>query len=251
MQQHTFESQFWDHFEQSCRPRIESACQNHLHRMRNTCVDVDDMVSWASCRVWKMIEERPNEIISDGLSPEECADRICNASQMLARWAYLAHVRKSTRIAVKERPCDMERIRQLASTKSSTPKIEKSESTKAAIDTLRQRLNADLRGKLAASWKDPADRERVANALGANRPEDKELRDSVASGEIRTNTVEKMRSRSLHRSRDIMKSLRKNIAVLLLGLSLSVVSASTAFAAGNGGGDDGGEQTGGRSVSVE
>ncbi|PHQ81359.1 MAG: hypothetical protein COB69_04325 [Phycisphaera sp.] len=250
MKHTTFESEFWERFEQSCRPRIESACQNHLHRMRNTCVDLDDMVSWANCRVWKMIEERPNELLGDDLTPEECADRISNASQMLARWAYLALVRKSTRLAERERPCDMERILSLASTKSSTPRIEKSESTKAAIETLRSRLNADLRGKLAASWKDPAERERVANALGANRVEDEELRNSVASGELQVNTVEKMRSRSLHRSRDIMKALRKNLAVLLLGLSLSVVSASTAFAS-NGGDDDGGEQTGGRCVVVE
>lgn len=249
MKDPTFEVEFWALFDERCRPAIENACRNHLYRMRNTCVDADDMVSWANCRVWKMIEDRPNELLTEGLSAEQCADRVCNASQMLARWAYLAHVRKSTRIAENERACDMERIRQLATTKSSTPRIEKSESTKAAIETLRSRLNADLRGKLAASWKNPTERERVANALDANRAEDRELRDSVASGEIRTNTVEKMRSRSLHRSRDIMKSLRKNIAVLLLGLSLSVVTTSTAFASG--GDDDGGEQTGGRSIVAE
>ena len=249
MEHATFHSEFWEQFDRNCRPRIESACQNHLHRMRNTCVDLDDMVSWANCRVWKMIEERPNELLGDNLTPEECAHRIYNASQMLARWAYLALVRRSTRIAERERPSDMERILSLAGTKSSTPKIEQSEMTKAAIETLRNRLNADLRGKLAASWKDPAERERVAIALGANRAEDEELRDSVASGELRINTVEKMRSRSLHRSRDIMKAIRKNLAVMLLGLSLSIASASTAFASN--GDDDGGEQTGGRCVAAE
>jgi hypothetical protein len=251
MQRTTFDTKFWELFEQGCRPRIQSACQNHLHRMHNTCVDLDDMVSWANCRVWKMVEERPNELLSDGLTPDECAERVCNASQMLARWAYLALVRKSTRIAENERPCDMERIRQLASTKSSTPRIEKSEITMVAIETLRSRLNADLRGKLAASWKNPAERERVANALNANRTEDQELRDSVSSGELRINTVEKMRSRSLHRSRDIMKSLRKNLAVLLLGLSLSAVATTSAFASSGGGGDDGGEQTGGRCIAAD
>lgn len=249
MERKDFESEFWERYDRECRSRIEEACQRHLARMRCTSVDLHDMVSWASCRVWKMIEERPNELITDQISAEESAQRISNASAMLARWAYLALVRKGTRIAEKERACDMERIRDLATSRSSTPAIEKSENTRAAIESLRTKLNADLRGKLAASWKDARDRERVADALDANREEDVKLRESIAEGEMKVNTVEKMRSRSLHRSRDIMKSLRRNIATLLLGLSVAMFTASNAFAAG-GGDDDGGEQTGGRSAAL-
>lgn len=244
----SFNDAFWDQFDTACRPRIEEACRRHLARMRCNSVDLDDMVSWASCRVWKMIDERPNELIVDGLSVQECADRIANASAMLARWAYLALVRKGTRIAEKERSCDMERIRDLAVTRSSTPEIERSESTRAAIDALRARLSADLRGKLAASWKEASDRERVAMALDANRDRDIQLRETIAEGEMKINTVEKMRSRSLHRSRDIMKSLRRNFAALLLGLSVAVIATSNAYASG--GDDDGGEQTGGRNAVI-
>ncbi|GAB5495581.1 MAG: hypothetical protein Phyf2KO_06610 [Phycisphaerales bacterium] len=250
MDHNNYESEFWERYDQDCRPRIEEACRRHLARMRCTSVDHHDMVSWAACRVWKMIDERPNELITDQLSAQESAQRITNASAMLARWAYLALVRKSTRIAEKERACDMERIRDLATSRSSTPAIEKSENTRAAIDSLRTRLSADLRGKLAASWKDAGDRERVANALDANREEDVKLRESVAEGDMKVNTVEKMRSRSLHRSRDIMKSLRRNFAALLLGLSVAMFTASNAFASSGGGDDDGGEQTGGRLTSV-
>ncbi len=63
-----FEVEFWALFDERCRPAIENACRNHLYRMRNTCVDADDMVSWANGRVWKMIEDRPNELLTESLS---------------------------------------------------------------------------------------------------------------------------------------------------------------------------------------
>lgn len=245
MKSRDFETEFWDLFDRRCRERLERACRNHLSGLRCTSVDLDDMVSWASCRVWKMIEERPNELISEELTAEEAADRVGNASKMLARWAYLALVRKGSRIAAKERACDMEMMRDLARTKSGTPAIEKSESARVALDAIRSKLSEDLRGRLAASWKDPRDRERVALILDAQREEDVELRASIERGEVKINTVEKMRSRSLHRSRSVMKPFRQHLALIALILGLSFALSPTAFAEG-GGEDDGGEQTGGR-----
>ncbi len=241
----TFAERFWDLYAADCRPAIEAACLAHLRRTGNRSVDSDDMISWIDCRVWKLVRERPAELLDESLSATEAAERIARASGMLARWAYMALVRTASRRASHERDCeDMDIVMELGQARSSVPRIEQSEATSAALGELRAKLGADLRGKIAASWKQPEERTRIAAALQADRHEDHQLRDRVFSGEIRTNTVEQMRSRSLHRSRDIMKSIRRSFALVLI--MFSVVLITTAPAHASGGGSDGGEQTGGR-----
>ena len=240
----TFETEFWERFESGARPAIERACVRHLQRTRCTAIDVDDMISWSVCRVWKMVEERPNELLTEGLCAADAVERIENASRMLARWAYLALIRSSSRRADRERRTgDFDRVQRLAETRSSTSDLEKSEATKAALESLRSKLNADLRGRLAASWKDPSERARVALALGANRAEDDRLRENVNFGTMKINTVEQMRSRSLQRSRKVMRQLKKSMCLAFVAACLSVMLTAPAFAGGD---DDGGEQTGGR-----
>ncbi|HED53537.1 MAG TPA: hypothetical protein ENJ00_04980 [Phycisphaerales bacterium] len=241
--QAAFEQAFWAQFESGPRQAIERACEHHLQRTRCTAIDVDDMISWAVCRVWKMVEERPNEILTADLSPEASAERIANASRLLARWAYLAMIRSSSRRVDRERRTgDFDRVQHLAETRSSSSDLERSETTRLALDSLRSRLNADLRGKLAASWKEPSERARIALALGADREKDDQLRTAVTAGVMRVNTVEKMRSRSLQRSRMVMRPFKKSFFLACALACLSMVFAPPAYAGGD---DDGGEQTGG------
>ena len=241
----TFAERFWELYAASCRPAIESACLSHLRRTGNNAVDPDDMISWIDCRVWKLVRERPAELLDESLSPEVAAERIARASGMLARWAYMALVRSSSKRAHRERATeDLEIVMQLGQSQSSVSRIERDEATAQAINDLRSKLSAELRGRLAASWKQPDERAQIAAALDATRPEDEKLRDRVFAGEIKTNTVEQMRSRSLHRSRDLMKSIRRSFAVVLVMLSAALLTTAPAYASG--GGSDGGEQTGGR-----
>ncbi len=241
----TFAERFWELYAASCRPAIESACLTHLRRTGHSAVDPDDMISWIDCRVWKLVRERPAELLDESLTPEEAAERVARASVMLARWAYMALVRSASKRAQRERAAeDLEMVMQLGQAHSSVHQLERDETTSQAINDLRTKLGAELRGRLAASWKQPEERARIAAALGAIRPEDERLRDQVFAGEIKTNTVEQMRSRSLHRSRDLMKSIRRSFAVMLVLLSAALLTTAPAYASG--GGSDGGEQTGGR-----
>ena len=241
----TFAEKFWELYAHRCRPSIESACVTHLRRTGCKAIDLDDMISWIDCRVWRLVRERPAELLDESLSPEEAAERIARASGMLARWAYMALVRSASRRSERERATeDVEMVMELARSQSTSSRIEKDEATASALNELRTKLGAELRGRLAASWKQPDERARIAEALDAKRPEDEDLLDRINAGEIRTNTVEQMRSRSLHRSRDIMKSIRRSIALLAVMLSVALITSAPAYAAS--GGDDGGEQTGGR-----
>ncbi|MFI4893727.1 MAG: hypothetical protein ACIAQ0_09890 [Phycisphaerales bacterium JB058] len=242
----TFAEKFWDLYAKSCRPSIESACVTHLRRTGNKAIDLDDMISWIDCRVWRLVRERPAELLDESLTADEAAERIARASGMLARWAYMALVRSASRRSQRERATeDVEMVMELARSQSTSSRLERNETTAAALNELRSKLGAELRGRIAASWKQPDERTRIAEALDAKRPEDENLLDRVNAGEIRTNTVEQMRSRSLHRSRDIMKSIRRSIALLAVMLSVALITTAPAHAA-NGGDDDGGEQTGGR-----
>ena len=91
----TFAERFWELYAQRCRPSIESACVTHLRRMGCKSIDLDDMISWVDCRVWRLVRERPAELLDESLSAEEAAERIAHASGMLARWAYMALVRSA------------------------------------------------------------------------------------------------------------------------------------------------------------
>lgn len=245
MSARTFAEEFWDLYRSRCRPTIEGACRAHHRRTGSHAVDLDDMVSWVDARVWKLVRERHAGLLETALTAEEAADRITRASNMLARWAHLALVRQGIRRSQRERAVeDVEAAIELSQARSVSAEIEHREEVQEALASLRRTLSADLRGQLAASWKAPAERARIAQALGATRSSDERLRDHVLSGTVRTNTVEQMRSRSLRRSQDIMASIRKSIALILVALTLEVAFAPSAYAGTPG--KKGGEQTGGK-----
>lgn len=245
MSARTFAEEFWDLYQTRCRPAIEGACRAHLRRTGTHAVDLDDMVSWADCRVWKLVRERPAGLLDASLTAEEAAERVARASKMLARWAHLALVRQALRRSQRERAVeDVEVAVELSQARSVSAELERREEVQQQLASLRRTLSADLRGQLAASWKAPTERARIAQALAATRPADDALHQRVLSGTIRTNTVEQMRSRSLRRSHDIMASIRKTIALVLVALSLAAALAPVAEAATPG--KKGGEQTGGK-----
>lgn len=247
----TFAERFWDLYGSRCRNVIEASCHAHLRRTGCRSIDVDDMISWIDCRVWRLVRERPPELLDESLTAEEAAERVARASKMLARWAYMALIRPAAKRSQREHAVeDVELAIELGQSRSTSTQLEQNEATSAALNELRSKLGAELRGRLAASWKQPDERARIAAALEATRPEDEELRDRVFAGEFRTNTVEQMRSRSLSRSRDIMKSVRRTFGLVVLLVSLAAFTTAPAHASGSGG-DDGGEQTGGRSISVQ
>lgn len=245
MSARTFAEEFWDLYQSRCRPAIEGACRSHLRRTGSHAVDLDDMVSWVDCRVWRLVRDRSSGILESALTAEDAADRIARASGMLARWAHLALVRRGIRRSQLERAVeDVEAAVELSQARSVSAEIERREEVQEALASLRRTLSADLRGQLAASWKAPTERARVAQALGATRPADEDLGQRVLSGTIRTNTVEQMRSRSLRRSQDIMSSIRKTLALVFVALTLAAAFAPSAEAATPG--KKGGEQTGGK-----
>ena len=241
-----FEAEFWEAFDRDARPALERACATHLRRTGGA-VDLDDMISWASCRVWKLVRERPNAIVAESATPSEAVRSIVSAAPLLARWAYLAHIRRSARISVRERNAeDIEAVRALSAARAEPAAFEQREDIRAGLDSIRQRAGADLRAKLAASWRDPADRARIGTALGAQREQDQDLRDRVARGDIKENTVQQMRSRSLRAVRALFDDTQRLLSIVVVaGLDAISLSAANAKADND---DDGGEQTGGRSA---
>lgn len=243
---------FWDLYEAELRREVERACVSHARRLGHA-VDPDDMVSWIDCRVWKLVESAPNPIIPGDVSAAEAIDRVRGALPMLARWAYLAKVRKATRTRSREHGTDQGVIESLASAKAQPSAFERSEAVRAGLDALRSRVSADVRSKLAASWPAASERERIADALDVNTNDDRSLRRSVEDGQVKENTVHQMRSRSLKRTRAAFEGSRdaawKFLPALLLAAVLATLTASPAWASSDD--DDDGEQTGGRSAHVQ
>ncbi|MGP1271936.1 MAG: hypothetical protein ACTS22_01240 [Phycisphaerales bacterium] len=240
-----FQLEFWAGYDAVARPTIERACTTHLRRTGSR-VDPDDMRSWIDARVWKLLRERPNAIIRAEDGPNEALVRVRDAAALLARWACLAHGRSAARRSRREIGAeDIEAVHALSLARAEPAAFEREERVCEALDALRRRASADLRAKLAASWKDPADRARIAAAIDAQRPEDHELRDRVARGAIKENTVQQMRSRSLRAARGLFDNPTRYLAVLLVALLTGAAMVGDA-AAGND--DEGGEQTGGRSA---
>jgi hypothetical protein len=236
---------FWALYESDLHREVERACSSHARRLGHA-VDPDDMVSWIDCRVWKLLETAPNPVILEGSTAADAITRVRGALPMLVRWAYLANVRKATRTRTREQGVDQDVIESLGSAKASPAAFEKADTVKAGLDALRSRVSADVRSKLAASWPEANERERIADALDVNDDDDKAAREKVEQGDVKENTVHQMRSRSLKRTRAAFEGSRdaawKFLPMLLIAAIATVVVVSPAMAT-----DDDGEQTGGRS----
>ena len=244
------EQRFWDLYEAQLRSEIERACASHARRLGHA-VDPDDMVSWTDCRVWKLLEPAPNPIIVEDATESDAIARVRGALPMLVRWAYLAKVRKATRVRTREQGADQDVIESLGKAKAAPAAFEKSDTVKAGLDALRSRVSADVRSKLAASWPEACERERIADALDVNSDDDKATREKVEQGEVKENTVHQMRSRSLKRTKAVFEGSRdaawRFLPMLLIAAIVAVVTVSPAMANDD---DDDGEQTGGRSTPI-
>ncbi|MEM8756196.1 MAG: hypothetical protein AAGF47_00250 [Planctomycetota bacterium] len=242
----TFERDFWALYEPDLRQHLERACSAHLRRVGGP-VDPDDMVSWAAQRVWKMLRDRPNQIIEDGVTAEQAAERVKTAAPLLARWAYLAHIRKEARHAERERASeDLEAVRRLSAVRAEPGAFERKQGVADALAAVRARASAQLRGRLAATWPAADERARIQSALDAQRDEDDDLRDRVNSGDLKENTVHQMRSRSLKAARDLFRDAGRFLPLIAVAAFVAAAFAGSAMAND----DDGGEQTGGKSKHV-
>ena len=78
----------------------------------------------------------------------------------------------------------------------------------------------------------------IANGIGATRDKDNELIEKTTEGDMKRNTVEQIRSRTLKEVRDTLTDVSRPLAIVL-AVGLFALASSSAFAAG-------GDQTGGR-----
>lgn len=241
---------FWCMYEAELRREIERACASHARRIGHA-VDPDDMMSWIDCRVWKLLETSPNPIIIADVSEADAIERVRGALPMLVRWAYLAKVRRATRVRNREQGADQDVIEALGKANAQPAAFERSDTVKAGLDALRSRVSAEVRSKLAASWPEAGERERIADALDVNSDDDRNTRSKVEQGDVKENTVHQMRSRSLKRTRAVFEGSRdagwKFLPMLLIAAIIAMASASNAKASDD---NDDGEQTGGRSAHV-
>lgn len=241
-----FEDRFWSLYEPRVRRAIERACAAHRQRS-GAVVDLDDMVSWAGCRVWKLVQDRPNAILAEGLTPEQAAAKVERAASLLARWAYLAHVRQGCRRLGREQATDdLDAVQRLSVVRASPGAFEQNEAVREGLDAIRRRASTTVRGRLAATWPDADERRRLGAALDAERPEDHELRESITEGSLKENTVQQIRSRSLRAARALFTDAGGRLPGLLPGLLLAAALFATSAGNAKANDDDGGEQTGGK-----
>ena len=237
---HFDDALFWRLYEQRARTPIERACRGASRRLGDGTMDIDDMVSWVDQRVWRMQSKQAWPIFHEGPTAEEAVERVLGHIKTLARWAYLALMRQHWRRLEREGRVagELSRTEKLAMTRSEPRAFEQHEETVAKLAELRSKLDDRLRARLAASWARPEERKRIALALGATSEEDDKLIDEATFGDVKRNTVEQMRSRSLRRSREVMNASKKLLVLAVAAVAL-LLGAGEARASG-------GEQTGGR-----
>jgi len=228
---------FWDLYEHRARRPIVRACERVSARLSSGRVDPDELVSWIDQRVWRLEQSARWPIFHEDPSDEEAVERVLERVTLLARWAYLARSRAHWRRVHHETAYAEEaRVERLAGVSGDPASIEAKEEVANKLAAIRGQLSEELRGRIAASWKDSEDRKRVGVAIGATRDEDDELIDEVEA--MKRNTVEQMRSRSLRKAREL---LSKKALTLLIVAGVMLFASTNAFA--------GGEQTGGRRAS--
>lgn len=235
------QDEFWRLYELHARCVLERACARASRSLSESTMDVFDMLAWIDDRVWRMLRHDQAPTFHDEPSPQEAVDRIVNNARTLARWSYLALSRKHWRRLEKRQDfvAAMSRTERLAVVEAQEVPLEKSEELKQKLEKIRGSVSQNVRSRAAASWHDLAERHRVAMALGATEAEDTDLIEKTMSGEIKTNTVEQMRSRALRRLREVAAEASKATASLAI-VGLLVVGLLTTGKA------NAGEQSGGR-----
>lgn len=242
MMNESMQNEFWALYEQNARHPIEEACRRASRSLSDSTMDVFDMVAWCDDRVWRMLRLDQAPTFHDEPTPEEAIERIVNNARTLARWAYLALSRQHWRRL--ERTQDvvaaLSRTERLASVKAAQVGLEKQEEIQARLAEVRSSVSEKVRRQAAASWKEVAERHRVAEALGATDQEGQELLDKTMNGQVKPNTIEQMRSRSLRRMREVIAESAQSVkALLIVGVALLALGTSSKAIAN-------GEQSGGR-----
>lgn len=235
------QDEFWRLYELRARGPIEQACRRASRSLSESTMDVFDMIAWVDDRVWRMLRHEQAPTFHDNPSPEEAIERVIGHARTLARWSYLALSRKHWRRLERRQDivAAMTRTERLAAVEAQEVPLEKSEELKQKLEKIRGSVSQSVRSRAAASWHDLAERHRVAMALGATEDEDTALIEKTMSGEIKTNTVEQMRSRALRRLREVAAEAAKSTAGLIIVavVVVGLLTADEVFA---------GEQSGGR-----
>jgi hypothetical protein len=224
------------------QPAIERACRAFARSLTDNAMSSDDMAAWVDDRVWKMFRAGAWPVFHDHPSPEAAAERITQKSRLLARWAHLALSRSTWRRKAREArfAASMSREERLASVSAPPEDLERFEELKIDLDRIRQEVSERTRRNAAASWHDPADRQRIALALGATSKEDDRAIEQAGAGAIKPNTLDQMRSRSRKEIRAMLIN-RRNTALLLI-----ISAAMCLFASGARAQVKADERTGGR-----
>jgi len=228
---------FWQLYEREARSAIDAACRSAARRMSDSTMDPADLIAWVDTRVWTMLEKGAYPTFHDDPSPEQAVRRIVENAGTLARWAYLGLCRGHWRRTENEQAYlgGMSRAERLASVSTVGNGFENAERIERDLEKVRANLSDALKAKLAASWPEKDERRRVAQALGATRPEDDALIHATTTGEVKENTVQQMRSRTRKRLAELFKNTAPLFAIVAL-LTLGLTSGN-AFAD---------EQSGGR-----
>jgi len=230
-------------------------------------MDADDMSAWVHQRVWKLLERDAAPTFHDDPTPELAIERLVDHAGTLARWAYMAQCRRHWKREQNkaEYTDSMSRAERLSMVSTVGNGFEQQETLTSELDKLKNALGPDLSAKLAATWPEKSERNRVAVALDATRPEDLELIEKATDGTIKENTVQQIRSRARRRAEEIAAAITKSSLgvaamafILGLGMTASVARAGGEQSGGRGGNGQshglvmpdtacsGGEQSGGR-----
>jgi hypothetical protein len=228
---------FWALYEARARGPVASACARTSRRLSGGQIDVDEMISWIDLKVWKLADRGGWPVFENEPTAEEAVARVIERADLLARWAYLAQVRGHWRRKSHEAEY-ADRVQRLAATHGEPQALERREDIKEKLDMIRKGLDADLRGKLAASWIDESDRKRIATGIGATREADSKMIEKTTEGDMKRNTVEQMRSRTLKKVREAIANRGRPLAILM-AVGAFALASSNAFAGE-------GDQTGGR-----
>lgn len=255
---------FWRLYEKQVRTPVERACRRVSRTLTDNAMDPSDMVAWVDQRVWRMLEKGAWPTFHDDPTPEVAVERLEKNAATLARWAHLALVRKTFRRTAREAAYEKaraaeirasvttSRVEALAATSGQGAAFEQNEQIGADLARVRAAVAERVRQKLAASWPEAGERQRIAMALGVTDEKTDDLIESTTSGDMKVNTVQQMRSRSMREARSIMQDapakaaraaggLGKAVgAFLLAAMMVLTFSPSSAYA---------GEQTGGRGGS--
>ncbi len=233
--------QFWRLYESKVRPAIEGSCRNASRTLTDSTMDIDDMIAWTDTKVWKMLENDGYPTFHDNPSVDQAIERLTTHAPTLARWSYLALCRKHFRRLnrTSQYITGLSQAQRLAMTSAVDTSIEDRSDLDQAISSLRDSLSASEKQKLAASYIDKADRQRVAMVLGATRREDDRMITKTSGGGMNENAIQQMRSRARKRAAQILQDAAKMPVFMLATLVILSISVSSSSAIA-------GEQTGGR-----